>query len=404
MEPISIYIHIPFCQHRCAYCDFNTYINMSSIYDDYVLALCSEISIITSQLSEKLTAKTIYFGGGTPTLLSFQQYQRVFNSLYDHFLIPSDIEITIEANPGTVKEEYLKRLRELGINRISFGVQSAINRELQILERQHNYFDVINCIKWARKADFENINLDLIYGLPDQTIEDWKRSLALVIGLHPQHISLYNLSIEKGTPFGKWLSKGLLSIPNPDIAADMYEWASEFLGEDGFLQYEISNWGKRISKKKDRNEKPVECKHNLQYWLNLNYFGFGAGAHSYFANNRSVNYLSPTKYIKALLTNPQVDKNLDYPSSPVTEFIELIDRKTEIGETMMMGLRLTERGVSKRSFQKRFNQSIEEIFGNKIDFFIQMSLLEWGGQNREVLRLTKKGRLLGNQVFAEFLL
>jgi len=223
MEPISIYIHIPFCQHRCAYCDFNTYINMSSIYDDYVLALCSEISIITSQLSEKLTAKTIYFGGGTPTLLSFQQYQRVFNSLYDHFFIPSDIEITIEANPGTVKEEYLKRLRELGINRISFGVQSAINRELQILERQHNYFDVINCIKWARKADFENINLDLIYGLPDQTIEDWKRSLALVIGLHPQHISLYNLSIEKGTPFGKWLSKGLLSIPNPDIAADMYE-------------------------------------------------------------------------------------------------------------------------------------------------------------------------------------
>jgi len=377
---------------------------MSSIYDDYVFALCSEISIITSQLSEKLTAKTVYFGGGTPTLLSFQQYQRIFKSLFDHFLIPSDIEITIEANPGTITEEYLKQLRTLGINRISFGVQSANNRELLILERQHTYFDVINSIMWARKADFKNINLDLIYGLPDQTLEDWQKSLSLVVGLNPQHLSLYNLSIEKGTPFGKWLSKGLLSIPNPDIAADMYEWASDFLGEHGFLQYEISNWGKRISLKNDQDEKPVECKHNLQYWHNRSYFGIGAGAHSYFSNNRPVNYLSPIKYVKALLTNPQINKNLNYLSNPATESIEPIDRNTEIGETMMMGLRLTERGVSKKSFQNRFNQSIEEIFRKKIDFFIHIGLLEWGGQNQEILRLTKKGRLLGNQVFAEFLL
>jgi len=403
MDTISIYYHIPFCRHRCAYCDFNTYVKLEYLFDEYVLALCTELSNYINEENKNFQIASLYFGGGTPTLLSIQHFETIFETLHKHTTIPIDTEITIEANPGTTSITYLKNLRQLGINRISYGVQSANPKELQLLGRQHTYTDVIQSVSYARKAGFENINFDLIFGIPDQTLIDWQRSLKLAKDLDPEHFSLYGLSIEKGTPLCKYAAKGLFSTPDQDLAASMYEWASQFLSKNNYTQYEISNWARSDS----GDQKPASsswiCKHNLRYWQNLEYLGVGAGAHGYVNNKRTVNYLSPQKYIKSLQkTSPRI-KNACYPCTQATQIINEINQETEIGETMMMGLRLTQMGVSKRNFQDRFDQSMEEIFGKKINRFIRLGLLEWAGEDQDVLRLTTKGRLLGNQVFMEFI-
>src|SRR5215207_5311793 len=250
MTPYSLYFHIPFCTHRCAYCDFNTYAGQESLIPAYVEALAQEIDFVgnqlkTTQLSTYPTSVyTIFFGGGTPSLLSPKQFGSIFKSIRDNFTLTDDAEITIEANPGTVSFANLFELRSLGINRISYGVQSANMEELRMLERVHNFFDVIEAVTSARKAGFKNLNLDLIYGLPEQTLSTWQTTLKRILDLHPEHISAYALTLEHGTPFGKWSSKGLLPLPDPDLAADMYEWASETLESAGYVQYEISNWAK----------------------------------------------------------------------------------------------------------------------------------------------------------------
>ncbi len=403
MDTISLYYHIPFCRHRCAYCDFNTYVKLEYLFDKYVQALCTEFTNNVNEVNERPKIKTIYFGGGTPTLLSTQHFQTILANAHEHTTIPVDTEITIEANPGITSFTYLKNLRQLGINRISFGVQSANPKELQLLDRQHTYTDVIQSVYYARKAGFENINLDLIFGIPDQTLIDWQRSLKLAQDLNPEHFSLYELSIERGTPLCKYYSKGLFSPPDQDLAASKYEWASEFLSKNNYTQYEISNWARSDTDDQKPNSRTWLCKHNLQYWHNLEYLGIGAGAHSFANDKRTVNYLSPIKYIKSLHEPPSRIKNVGFPNTRATEIVNEINRETEIGETMMMGLRLTQIGVSKKIFQDRFDQSMEEIYGKKINHFIRLGLLEWAGKNQDILRLTTKGRLLGNQVFMEFI-
>jgi len=244
----SLYFHIPFCTHRCAYCDFNTYAGQEDMIPAYVDALTREIDFVgqaTRRLGNKETkVYTIFFGGGTPSLLSPLQFDSIFKSIHSAFTLTSDAEISIEANPGTVTYDALRQLREIGINRISYGVQSANAFELKMLERAHNFFDVIEAVTSARKAGFDNLNLDLIYGLPEQTLETWQITVKRILDLHPEHISAYALTLEHGTPFGRWSSKGLLPLPDPDLAADMYEWLADILEENGYVQYEISNWGK----------------------------------------------------------------------------------------------------------------------------------------------------------------
>lgn len=400
----SLYLHIPFCTRRCGYCDFNTYAGLESQIPAYVDALCREIQFVADCVSQRLPVTTIFFGGGTPSLLSLDLLEQVLDQINRVFELQDPFEITLEANPGTLSLEYLTGLHGLGINRLSLGVQSTHPEELRLLERIHDYPQVIESVLWAREAGFENLNLDLIYALPEQKLNAWQRSLELVLDLHPEHLSLYALSLEHGTPFGRWAARGLLSTPDPDLAADMYEHASSLLVSKGYTQYEISNWAQSSpSDSLHLTASPgLACRHNLQYWRNLPYLGFGAGAHGYTGSFRTANVLSPSAYIKGFLTGDP--KTRTFPRTPATLNLVPIDRASEIAETMMMGLRLTREGVSENSFYQRFNLTLEASFPSQIERLIQLELLEWVTVSSDRhLRLTQAGRLLGNQVFKEFI-
>ena len=386
--PYSVYIHIPFCVHRCAYCDFNTYAGMQSLMPAYVVAICREIEIVAHSAPQRLTAHTIFFGGGTPSLLSARQFESILKVIQDCFTLTEEVEISLEANPGTVSMEYLRNLQSLGFNRISLGVQSIHTEELRLLGRIHDTYDVIEAVNWARQVGFTNLNLDLIFGLPEQTLERWQATVEFILGLKPDHLSLYALTVEQGTAFGRWAKQGLLPIPDPDIGADMYEQAGETLEKEGYKQYEISNWAKAGR----------ECQHNLQYWRGLPYLGFGAGAHGFANKMRIANIIRIRSYLERLSVKNS-NRDFPFPVSPATVSKTKISKWVEMQETMMTGLRLTREGVSAEEFLKRFEVDIREVFGKEIDELNTMGLLVWDGQ---VVHLTKRGRLLGNQAFMRF--
>jgi len=470
---LSLYFHIPFCTHRCAYCDFNTYAGQERLIPAYVEALCREVEFVGSRLPSlpgggargegsrgnprpwDKTVHTIFFGGGTPSLLTPKQFEQILQTVRNHFdLYPStssgtsgssgssetsgsfgtsgpsetskpsepySIELSLEANPGTVTLDSLRGLRRAGFNRISFGVQSFNPGELRQLERIHDPFDVLNAVGWARQAGFDNLNLDLIYGLPEQPMTYWQTNVKHAVELNPEHLSLYALTIEHGTPYGRWAAHGLLPLPDPDLAADMYEWASEYLEGQGYEQYEISNWARP----------GFQCRHNLQYWRNLPYLGFGAGAHGCANGMRisdvvriktyierlspkplslnpspshSPNPVSPSPLSRAPLISPS-----SFPLSPATVTQTRLTSYVEMQETMMLGLRLTQEGISETAFLQRFGQDLMAVFGKEIDDLLGLGLLEWDrmetsevSKTSEVIRLTPRGRLLGNQVFLRF--
>ena len=396
MTEHALYFHIPFCRHRCAYCDFNTYAGQDALIPAYVEALCREIEIVGQAAPEKVEASTIFFGGGTPSLLNVPQFSSIFEAIKQNFNLRLDAEISLEANPGTLTERYLEGLYALGFNRLSLGVQSAHPDELRMLERNHSYGDVISAALAARKAGFDNLSFDLIFGLPEQSLERWQATVKLILGLHPKHLSLYALTIEEGTPFGLWAERGMLPLPDPDLAAEMYEWASDYLYAKDYQQYEISNWTKPNQ----------ECQHNLQYWRNLPYLGFGAGGHGYATGMRYANILGIQPYIDRL---SQEKNQLSFPLSPAVVSKEIVGSEQEMQEHLLMGLRLTNEGVSAEAFHTRFGRSLENVFSKEIDELIGLGLLEWAdkktsevSKTSEVLRLTPRGRLLGNQVFLRF--
>jgi len=437
--PLSLYLHIPFCTHRCAYCDFNTYAGQEDLIPAYVDALVHEIDFVGARFPSPSgrgvrgegDIHTIFFGGGTPSLLSPKQFESIFQSIHDNFTLTNDAEITIEANPGTVSYANLLQLRKLGINRISYGVQSANTEELHMLERAHNFFDVIEAVTSARKANFSNLNLDLIYGLPEQSLKTWQTTVRRILDLHPEHISAYALTLEHGTPFGRWSSKGLLPLPDPDLAAEMYEWASETLEANGYVQYEISNWAKLKDESttlrvKDEtldqgpssfilHNSSFACQHNLQYWRGLPYLAFGAGAHGYANGYRYSNVLRIKTYIDRI-TNYQFT-NYDFPLTPATVDQHKQTLNDDMSEFMMTGFRLTQEGVSEKEFQARFGKSMRDQYRKELDELLKLGLIEsqtsevfsnrpqnvvGEAETSEVFRLTKRGRLLGNQVFMRF--
>lgn len=403
----SIYLHIPFCTHRCAYCDFNTYAGQEALIPAYANALCREIEIVAARLGKE-SIHTIFFGGGTPSLLPLRQFEQIFAALYAHFHILPDAEISLEANPGTVSLDDLRGLRALGFNRISFGVQSFHPDELRQLERIHTPFDVFDAVRWARRAGFENLNLDLIYGLPEQSLERWLATLRWAISLAPEHLSLYALTLEHGTPFGRWAAQGLLPLPDPDLAAEMYERASEMLESAGYVQYEISNW----AKDKERRSLDIlvppsfACRHNLTYWRAEPYLGFGAGAHAYWGGVRSSNVLRIKTYIERLnlFEEKHGPSALRFaPLSPAVVNHHRLVRDEEMRETMMLGLRLTREGVSCQRFAGRFGIEMTDVFGKEIAQLLDLGLVEWvHDDTTTILRLTRHARLLGNQVFIRF--
>jgi oxygen-independent coproporphyrinogen III oxidase len=400
MEFYSLYLHIPFCRHRCSYCDFNTYAGLESLIPGYLEGLSWEARLLRESTGERLPIRTVFFGGGTPSLLPAEGLERVLQALDESFDLSEVRELTLEANPGTLSLEYLQDLRSLGVDRLSLGMQSATQEELGLLERQHDFSDVIQAVSWSRRAGFANLSLDLIFGLPYQSLEDWKYNLDMALDLSPDHLSLYSLTLEQGTPMAHWVARGLLDEPEPDLAAEMYEWATERLSRAGYVQYEISNWARRENK-----GNLIACQHNLQYWRNLPYLGLGAGAHGYANGVRTVNVLAPAAYLQRLKKawDKAAGEYPPFPVTPATMNAHPVGRLDEIGETMMMGLRLTREGVSDVVFRSRFGESLDEVFGEEIRELVALHLLERAGPQGDILRLTEQGRLLGNQVFSRFI-
>ena len=385
----------------------------------YVEALCKEVEFVgklaraersRSDNEAAVEAHTIFFGGGTPSLLTPGQFDTIFQSIRHNFTLTEAAEITIEANPGTVSYEDLIALRRIGINRISYGVQSANIEELRMLERVHDFFDVIAAVSSARKAGFQNLNLDLIYGLPEQSLTTWQTTVNRILDLHPEHIAAYALTLEHGTPFGRWASRGILPLPDPDLAAEMYEWLSGTLEANGYVQYEISNWAKAKAEGGSQKDAQAsssslypssfQCRHNLQYWRGLPYLAFGAGAHGYANGYRYSNVLRIKTYIDRLTGSNSHVSTLQFPLTPATVNQHKQSIEDDISEFMMTGLRLTQEGVSKDDFQTRFGQPLLEVYGKEIDELSKLGLVENGTGAR--IKITKKGRLLGNQVFIRF--
>jgi len=387
---------------------------MEDLIPKYIEALCREIEYLSAMKQEVISIHTIYFGGGTPSLLTVDQVEKILNTIEKSFALAQNPEITLEANPGTLSFSQLKGLINLGINRLSLGMQSANPEDLRLLGRIHTFGELAQSVEWARLAGFENLNLDLIYGFPEQLMKSWKTSLNFALNLKPEHLSLYGLTIESGTLLDNQITAGLIPLPDDDQAAEMYEWAAEKLEQSGYAQYEISNWARKVAK-------PLSCLHNLQYWRNLPYLGIGAGAHGYSGFIRTENENSPIDYIQrigdgyglrsdlAMYPNHQQSNLADcgvetrFTVTPATRKIRIIDREEEMGETMMMGLRLIEEGVPDSTFFRRFGSHLQEVYRQQIEKLIRLELLEWGSESQEVLRLSKKGRLLGNRVFMEFI-
>ena len=384
--PLSIYIHIPFCSVRCTYCAFNTYTDLNHLIPDYVDALRRDLAFAARRNPHE-TAHSLYFGGGTPSLLPAEQFERLLDQLHCSFDMASDCEISLEANPDNLNASYLKDLRRLGFNRLSIGMQSANAAILRLFDRQHDLAAVAAAMNAARQAGFDNVNLDVIFASPNETLADWRRTVDTVLQFEPEHVSMYGLELKGGTVLRQRVDAGELPRPDDDLFADMYEHASASLAADGYAQYEISNW-RRPGK---------ECRHNLQYWRNLPYIGIGAGAHGFAGGYRYSTIAAPERYIAALggeTANPAV-----FPLTPAVAKYALVDAEDEIYETVMMGLRLTREGIDLPRFRARFGRDFREIFAPAVAKLEALGLIE---TTSERLRLSQAGRLLSNAVIREF--
>lgn len=389
----SAYVHIPFCTHRCNYCDFNTFAGMEKVIPDYVSALVEEIRIVGREKTN-ISLHSIYFGGGTPSLISIDLYERILSTYRKEFDLREDCEITIEANPGTLTFNYLRGLRNLGVNRLSIGVQSTDTFDLIRLDRSHNINDILNSVRFARKAGFNNINLDMIFSLPWQNLSGWEYSLSRAITLKPEHFSLYSLIVEPGTLLYRWYQKGLITLQDQDLEGDMYQRAIDMLMDSGYEHYEISNWAKKTP---NHN---LQSRHNKQYWYNLPYIGFGAGAHGYAEDIRTVNVGKIPEYIQRIKQTKKMD--LTFPTSPATISATRVERLTKMKDFMMLGLRLVKKGVSLERFQKLYGMSMIDVFGDEIKSLLDQKIIEWVGQDKNQLRLSRRGVMVANQAFMEF--
>lgn len=374
----AAYIHIPFCQHICHYCDFNKVFIERQPVEQYLEYLEKEI-INTVKKQPFQQMKSIFVGGGTPTALNMAQTERLLEIINRHLRpLASDYELTFEANPGDLPKEKLKLLLDGGVNRISFGVQSFQNHLLKEIGRTHTKEDVLTAIAEAKEVGFDNINVDLIYALPTQTMEDVKETLKVAFTLGVQHFSGYSLIIEPKTVFYNRMRQGKLRLPGEDNEAKMYEVVMDEMEHHGYKQYEISNFSKE----------GYESRHNLTYWNNEEYYGFGAGAHSYVAGKRIQNVGPLKKYFSTI-------DETGFPYLDVHEVTE----KERMEEELFLGLRKVA-GVSKTHFKEKFGLEMDDVFAEQLRQNIEQGLLE---EQEDCVRLTRKGKLLGNEVFQSFL-
>jgi oxygen-independent coproporphyrinogen-3 oxidase len=389
---IGLYLHVPFCQTKCPYCDFNTYSGIEDQIPGYVRALENELKGWGNVLSHP-PVRTIFFGGGTPSYLPAGDIEAILETIQTSFVIEENAEITMEANPGDVTLENAKLWLGAGVNRISMGVQSFDDGLLKLLGRRHTALEAKQAFSALREAGFQNQSVDLIYALPYQSLDQWSDTLEEAIALEPEHISLYGLQIEQGTPFAVDVEAGKYPIPDNDLAADMYEEAQKRLAASGFGQYEISNWSKPGFK----------SRHNIIYWLNEPYLGVGPGAHSWLAGQRFANLKSPRRYATVVgdeyqLNGPDPVDTMHAPAGPV-EQIDVTTPAVDVAETMMMGMRLNH-GVTHQRFEERFGVKLESVFPQELEKLLKFGLIEL---NDTAVLLSERGRLLGNEVFAEFI-
>jgi oxygen-independent coproporphyrinogen III oxidase len=383
-DEFGIYFHVPFCSHICPYCDFNTYAGQSDRIPAYVEAIQRDAARWGNQFDGR-TAASIFFGGGTPSLLAPIQIKAILATCESVFDLAPGGEVTIEANPNDLNEKYCSALLESGVNRLSIGAQTLDRRGLRVLGRRHEADQIASAVAGARRAGFDNVSLDFIYGWPGQTIDQWRSDLSLLLsgevgGRSPDHLSLYGLIVEPGTPMADAVHRGILAPVDDDTAADFYELAMMMLAEAGWFHYEISNWASSAH---------TVSRHNAIYWRNGDYAGIGAGAHGHVRNRRMMSQPSPGRYIAALELEESVVTN-----------IEDIDEKTAMGETMMLGLRLLQDGVSAPSFARRHGVSLFDQFAPQLSRLISIGLLD---VDERGARLSKRGILLANSVCAEFL-
>ncbi len=380
----GLYIHIPFCVKKCSYCDFNSFpigkhCEKTGQYVDY---LAREMEI-QSYAAAGYEFSSVFVGGGTPTILCEEQIENLFKGIYKNFNITDDAEITIEANPKTLSEGKLKKIKECGVNRLSIGLQASQENILGILERIHSYEDFVENYNQARRAGFDNISVDLMFSIPGQTFEDWMETLEKVTGLSPEHISAYSLIVEEGTPICERIERGELSELDEETDRRMYHEGIKFLKGKGYIQYEISNFSKP----------GYESAHNIKYWRCNDYVGLGPGAHSYMGGVRYSNCSALEEYYSSI----------DEKRPPVN-WSETISKKQQMEEMMFMGLRMNE-GVSKEEFYKKFSVRFDEIYGEKTDDLEAKGLLEMKEyEGDERVCLTPRGIDISNTVFVEFLI
>lgn len=371
MKEVGLYIHIPFCKKKCLYCDFNSYIIHEE--DNYIDSLCKEINSYLKV--NKYRFKTVFIGGGTPTVIKCENIAKIIDLISP--FIGKDGEVTIECNPETLKGNSINEYYKMGINRLSIGLQAKQKELLKTIGRIHNYEDFLSGYLMAREQGFENINIDLMFSLPNQTIRMWEETLLNVCSLEPTHISCYSLILEESTPLYKLVKSGELTIPDEDTDRNMYYLTEEILGYRGYKQYEISNYSKE----------GYECKHNLIYWKNEEYIGVGAGSHSRLDSKRFWNVKGVREYISKL------DKNED-----IIEGYEDISEKEDMWETIFLNLRLNE-GLNFDDFYNRYGKDFMNIYGDVVIQLKDDGLLNVRGKN---IILTGRGKDLANEVFIKF--
>jgi oxygen-independent coproporphyrinogen-3 oxidase len=380
--PLSFYIHIPYCVKRCGYCDFNTYTpselkvggTLAEVSGDYIDLLLREVEQAAREIPSALPVPTIFFGGGTPTLMEPADLGRVLNAIEGTFGFAPDIEITIEANPDTVTVEKLQALRQIGINRISFGMQSAVPHVLQVLDRTHNPENVAKATQWAREAGFEHVSVDLIYGIPGESIADWQTSIDTALSLPIDHISAYALIVETGTKLANQVKRGEVVMPDDDETADKYLLADSRFRAAGFDWYELSNWSRTGG----------ECRHNVAYWLGANWWGLGPGAHSHVDGKRWWNVKHPTAYRDRMIAN----------TSPAHDSEILSDEEKE-SERVMLAIRMPA-GIKR--------ETLDDPTHARLAPYVTSGALDESAWQAGSVVLTASGRLIADRIVREILL
>jgi len=376
-KKLGLYIHIPFCERKCDYCDFYSVVK----FEDYVRFTDSILLQMEdySERAENHIVDTIYIGGGTPTVLPVKRMLEIIDGIYRNFNVAQNAEFTMEANPATVDLKMLKKYRKAGVNRLSFGLQSASDKELENLTRIHTFDDFAASYEMAKQAGFKNINVDLMYGIPGQTQRSLGYSLEQVCNLGPMHISLYGLKLEEGTPF--FAKKEKLELPDEDSEFEMYKYAVDYLAFRGYSQYEISNFA----------ADGYKCHHNLKYWNCKEYLGIGPSAHSYFENKRFSYKRSVDMYMDAL---EYIDAGIDI----IEEYYEVTPAE-RMDEYIMLRLRLND-GINVNEFKHRFNRDFSEIFAKELKLYVDNGFMEYKNGH---FFFTVKGMYVSNYILSSFL-